>query len=611
MAAGIVRSKRGQSLSAQMIMLRRLKIALFGAVIIPALLLVAAAWDERAQLLHAAEGNAVATVTALREHAVKAIESHELLIRELDSRIQGRSWEEIRASSAALSEQIKSMHVGMPEVSAMTVTDADGRRWAGSGSPVRDGTVLLTHREYWYAQRDADRGTFISRAYIGSLSGRRDFAISRRRTSPDGSFNGTIHVGVAASYFSDFWSDVTAGRTDVVVSLVRLDGEVLARLPDTGRTMPPAMAEASPFMRHVQADPHGGVFRTDSTADGIERIYAYSRVGNYPLVVGYGIPVPSVTAPWRQHLLDLGVAGVLVTTALVLAVLAAMRQVHRLIAEQALRIAAEQAAQKGQRLELLGLLTAGIAHDFANILQAMGVVATLLKRGAVQPERVRSLADRLAEDVERGTSLTNRMLDLVRKNSGRGENRQDAASDVINPAEAMSRVCEMLPRLLGSGYQLRCEWPEEWPACLQGDRSELELVVMNLAVNARDAMPDGGEIVIRADLERVAGIPDEGRGDDRKSTLAPGPYVRISVEDSGVGMSPEVLAQAGVLFFTTKPQGQGTGLGLAGARGYAERAGGELGIESEQGRGTKVTLWLPARTPCQASEPRQVEMSGH
>jgi signal transduction histidine kinase len=606
MAAGEARSSVESPLSAQTIMLRRLKIALFGAVILPALLLIAGAWDERTQLLRAAEGDAVATVTALREHAFKAIESHELLIRELDSRIQDMNWEQIRASSAPLSAEIRAMHAGMPEVSAMAVTDADGRSWAGSGPPERDGIMSLAHREYWYAQREADQGTFVSRAYVGSLSGRQDFGISRRRTTRDGTFNGTIHVGVKASYFSDFWSEVTAGRTDVVVSLIRLDGQVLARLPTTG-TFPQAIEQGSPFMLHVEADPRGGVFRAVSTPDSTERIYAYSRVGNYPLVVGYGISVPSVIAPWRQHLVDLGGVGVLVTAALVLAVLATMRQVRRLIAEQSRRIAIEQAVQKGQRLELLGQLTAGIAHDFANILQSMGVVSTLLKRAAGQPERVRSLADRLGEDVERGASLTQRMLDLVRQNSGQGEKRHSGAKELIEPAEAMSRICEMLPRLLGSGYRLRSELAAEWPACLQGDRSELELVVMNLAVNARDAMPNGGEIVIQAAPERIGGAPDGMLGKYTGPGLLPGLYVRISVVDSGVGMSPEVLAQAGVLFFTTKPQGQGTGLGLAGARSFAERAGGQLSIESKEGRGTTVTLWLPALTPLRTSEPRQVE----
>jgi signal transduction histidine kinase len=433
------------------------------------------------------------------------------------------------------------------------------------------------------------------------------FSISRRRTTADGSFDGTVRVGIAASYFSDFWSEVTSGRSEIVVVLARLDGEVLARFPETDSTPPQTTGEVGLLVQHAQANPRGGVFRAISAPDGVERIFAYSRVGNYPLVVGYGVALSSVVAPWRQHLLDFGGLGVFVTAALVLAVLAAMRQVHRLIVEQARRITIEQAVQKGQPLELLGQLTAGIAHDFANILQAMGAVTTSLKRTAGHPERVCSLADRLEADIERGASLTQRMLNLVRQNNGRGQNQSSGEGDVINLAEAISRVRDVLPRLLGGRYRVRCELPEDWQAFLRGDRSELELVIMNLAVNARDAMPDGGEIIIRAAPERVGETSRNVSDDHHLAGLVPGSYVRISVADSGVGMSPDVLAQVGVPFFTTKAQGRGTGLGLVGARSFAERTGGKLCIDSEEGRGTTVTLWLPAVAPRQASEPRQVE----
>jgi signal transduction histidine kinase len=622
MAASDARSGVEMPLTAQVIMLRRLKVALIAAIVIPALLLIAGAWDERVQLLHAAEAEALATVTALRGHAFKAIETHELLVRELDSRIQGMSWDEIRASANPLSAEIRSMYVGMPEVSAMAITDAQGNSWAGTAWGETDGPISSAHREYWTAQRDMDRGTFISRAYTGLTTGRQNFGISRRRTTADGSFDGTVHISVAASYFSDFWAEVIAGRNNALVALVRQDGEVLARVPVmgvpvtgvpvtgeamSGEAMSGEIGDLSQILRTSQADPRVDVFRTSTGQDGIERIYAYARVGNYPLVIVYGIPVASVVAPWQQHLLDLGGVGVLATASLVLAVLATIRQVHRLIAEQARRIALEKAAQQGQRMELLGQFTAGIAHDFANILQAIGNAGSLLRRVADQPERVRSLATRLGEDVERGTSLTRRMLDLVRPKPGPDGNPQSGANDLIDAAATMARVCEMLPRLLGRGYRLRCEMPHGPRVFVQGDRCALELAIMNLAVNARDAMPTGGEIVIRTTCERVGRTPDCVPG---PPGLPPGSYVRISVADSGVGMSPEVLAQAGVLFFTTKPHGQGTGLGLAGARGFAERAGGTLCIESEQGRGTTVTLLLPAMAARQVSEPRSVERVG-
>lgn len=347
MAAGEAPSGVEVALPAQITMLRRLRVALFAAIVVPVLLVIAGTWDERTQLLRAAEGGALATVTALSEHAAKAVETHELLVRGLERRLAAMNWDEIKQSSGALSAEIKAMHASMPEVSAMAVVDADGRRWAGDGSADRNGNVLLTNREYWFAQRDADRGTFISEAYVGSLSGRRDFAISRRRTTSDGRFDGTVHVSVTASYFSDFWSRVVAGRSGAEVALLRLDGRVLAQFPETA-DIAQAIWPPGGLVPHSQTVPRRRAFRATAASDGVERIYAYSRVGNYPLVVGYGIPVSSVSAPWRQHLLELAGVGVLATAALVLAVLATTRQVHRLIAEQTRRIAIEQAARNGQ-----------------------------------------------------------------------------------------------------------------------------------------------------------------------------------------------------------------------------------------------------------------------
>lgn len=610
MATGGIRAGADTSPHARIVLLRRLKVALFAAVVVPSLLFVGGAWDERVQRLRAAEADALATVTALREHALKALETHELLVRELDRRIQGMSWDDIHASAATLSAEFAAMRSGMPEISAMAIVDANGLRQAGIGPQRRDGHVLLSNREYWYAQRDADRGTFISQAYVGALSGRMDFAISRRRTTPDGSFDGTVHVSVTAAYFSDFWSAVVADRKDVMIELVRSDGEVLAHLPEPGGILPPLNGQDSPLMQQIETDPQGNVFRARSATDGVDRIYAYSRVGNYPLVVGYCVTVRSVVTPWRQHVLELGGVGVLATAALVIAVLAIMQQVQRLIAEQARRVAIEQGVHEGQRLKLLGQFAAGVAHDFANILQAMEVVATLLRRAAGQPERVRSLADRLAEDVQRGASLTERMLDLVRHNGAPDKGRENEPIKVIDPVAAMSRVSEMLPRFLGRKYRLRCELVDDLPASMRGDLAEFELAVMNLAVNARDAMPNGGEICIQVASERVGEAFGDLGGVHHRVVLLPGPYVRISVSDKGVGMSPEVLAHAGELFFTTKPQGRGTGLGLAGARGFAERAGGNLSIESEEGHGTTVTIWLPAIERCPAPGPRPVEQVG-
>ena len=572
----------------------RLELLLVSVIIAPIFLFAAAAYYDRIQLFQAAERDVQSAAAFSREHTRKAFETQELLIRELDHRVQGMTWDEIRASAKTLSAEIYMMHAGLPQVSIMGLTDTEARLLTGSSTFNSSGYIHVDHREFWTAQRDADQGTFISETYVGSVTGRLNFAISRRRTSAPGVFDGTVHVAVASSYFSDFWAEATKDRQGIVVALVRRDGTILARFPRIERPIPDVVVPTGAFMRHLDDGERSGIYQAPSATDGVTQVYAYDQVGAYPVFVLYGISVQSILDTWFTHLLALGGICALAAMALVLAVLSTMRQMRRLREEQARRLAIEEAALDGQRLELLGQLAAGVAHDFRNIVHAVRNGADLIDRSADQPDRIRSLARVIHGAAEQGASLTQRMLDLARR--GRGEDGTNIITDATaNPAEAILNVQHLLARTLGSHYALRCEVElEGFKPRIYGDRLELEAALMNLAVNARDAMPDGGEVVIRCKLENVDTVlggtlpADQGAGDAQTRFC-----IRISVSDTGVGMSAEVLSRAGELFFTTKPRGRGTGLGLAGARGFAERAGGKLAIESGIGMGTTVHLFLP------------------
>ena len=231
MSAGKIEPDFETTSAGTLITLRRLKIALLASIIVPVLLFAAGASDERSQLLNAAENEAKANVAVLREHVLKTIETDELLIRDVDYHIQGKSWDEIRASAIEMSNGIGALHAGMPQVALMAVTDAQGLIQAGTPPHGTNERMSVAHQELWTAQRDADQGTFFSRAYVGRLTGRANFGISRRRTTPDGRFDGTIHVAVSASYFSDFWAEIIGGKKAASIALIRTDGEVLARFP--------------------------------------------------------------------------------------------------------------------------------------------------------------------------------------------------------------------------------------------------------------------------------------------------------------------------------------------------------------------------------------------
>ncbi|MBC4018933.1 ATP-binding protein [Siccirubricoccus deserti] len=250
----------------------------------------------------------------------------------------------------------------------------------------------------------------------------------------------------------------------------------------------------------------------------------------------------------------------------------------RLRREVSAREAMQAQLAQAQKMEALGQLAGGIAHDFNNVLQAIAGALRLIARRPEDPGRVRHLAGMASEATERGASITRRLLAFAR----RGELR----AEPVNVAATLGNLREVLAHTLGAGVEVRAVVAGELPPVM-ADRGQLEAVLVNLATNARDAMPDGGTLTLSAALEEVSDGQAHGAG------LTPGAYLRLVVEDTGSGMDAKTLEHATEPFFTTKPLGRGTGLGLSMAKGFAEQSGGGIGIESESGRGTRVSLWFP------------------
>ncbi|CAH2600477.1 Histidine kinase [Rhodovastum atsumiense] len=230
-----------------------------------------------------------------------------------------------------------------------------------------------------------------------------------------------------------------------------------------------------------------------------------------------------------------------------------------------------------QKVQALGQLASGIAHDFNNILQTVSGAAMLIERRPEDHERTRRLARTAIDATTRGASITQRLLSFAR----RGEPRLEA----IATTELLNSVREVLAHTLGTHITVRIEAPAELPALL-ADRGQLETALVNLGTNARDAMPDGGTLMLSAAPEHVA------QGSAHPDGLTPGDYISLRVTDTGTGMDPATLARVTEPFFTTKPEGQGTGLGLAMVKGFTEQSGGALSITSTPGQGTTITLWL-------------------
>ena len=233
---------------------------------------------------------------------------------------------------------------------------------------------------------------------------------------------------------------------------------------------------------------------------------------------------------------------------------------------------------EAQKMETIGQLTGGIAHDFNNLLMAvMGSLELLKKRLPPDDPRTSRLIATAIQGAERGAALTQRLLAFSR--------RQELRPEAVNVRRLVEEMEDLLVRAIGPGVQFDKQLPADLPLA-QVDGNQLELALLNIAVNARDAMPAGGLLTITAKVETIDATCDE-RG------LSPGLYVRLSVADNGTGMDANTLAKASEPFFTTKGVGKGTGLGLSMVHGLAAQSGGALRIASEVGKGTTVDIWLP------------------
>ena len=248
-----------------------------------------------------------------------------------------------------------------------------------------------------------------------------------------------------------------------------------------------------------------------------------------------------------------------------------------LMTEVAAREKAQDQLRQAQKMETIGQLTGGVAHDFNNLLMAVMGNLDLLRKRIPDDPRLRRLIDGALQGAERGASLTQRLLAFARQ--------QDLRAEAVDLGTLIRGMSDLLERSLGPRVELRLDVPDRVPPA-RVDSNQLELAILNLAINARDAMPDGGSIEIR--------IRDDQA--DEEARLPPGQYLALSVIDTGEGMSAETLKRAVEPFFSSKPVGKGTGLGLSMVHGLAVQLGGALQLSSEVGVGTTATLILPVAT---------------
>ncbi|MGB9058181.1 MAG: ATP-binding protein [Pseudolabrys sp.] len=557
--------------------LRLLKTMLAASIVIPLALFSYASWINYRDTIAHADEQLTASLNILSEHASKVLQSVDLATTSVDAIVGDLSDAQIEARQEALHSQLSKLEKALATVDAIFIADRNGRALASSAIFPLPPDTSVADRDYFQAQADRNAGTYVGAVLQSRATKERFFGVSRRRPADDGQFTGIIMISVMPKVFTEFYKQL-AGDTSASFSLARRDGAILARYP-----APPGdvthYGPDSEFVRSIGSQPERGILTTTSI-DGTQRRIAYRKLGNSDLYVSDGLQTDEIYSRWIRLMASHLIFGIPATLFLFGLVLLTIRRTQAFYAEAERRELAEQALRQSQKMEAVGQLTGGVAHDFNNLLTIIIGNLGIAKRGVVESRAERALNNALV-GAERAAQLTQRLLAFSR--------RQPLNPRVLDVNKLIVSISDLLVRTLGENIELESIGAAGlWK--VEADASELESTLLNLALNARDAMPEGGKLTI----ETSNAYLDEGYC-QQHAGVAPGQYILIAVTDNGGGMSAETIDRAFEPFFTTKEAGKGTGLGLSQVYGFMKQSEGHVKIYSESGEGTTIKLYLPRR----------------
>ncbi len=553
---------------------------LVAAVVLPCVYVAITAYTDYHARVADASDLVARNARVAEEHALKVFDLNVTLNERIVDLLDGLDAAAIRRESATIHQRLKAISGSYQQVAAASVFGADGKLLATSRIwPTPD--ISVAERDDFGGLRAGQRER-ISRVMVGRVAGEQVFNTAIARRTPAGAFDGMVTIALRPSYFSAFYRELIGDNPSVSLGLTRADGEVLAWYPPRPADRM-ALAASSPLREAYRAGGRSGVVRMVSGLDDQLKIVAFRRVGGYPAYVSSGYPIATIWSAWWKHLSVLALSIFAPCVVLWGVIAQSLRRLateeeawERWQAEASMRRSIESAYRQARKMEALGNLVGSVAHDFNNLLMIVSTnVQIARRRGAPGLDRELTAMERALKS---GQSLTRQLLGVARK--------QPLRSEIIAIGKWVPAGRELLRASLGAKVALSVEVaPEVW--AIRVDPAELELALINVAVNARDAMPNGGTFTVRAGNVRFRhedGFPITGE------------FVQITLEDNGFGMSAEVLGRAFEPLFTTKPKGMGTGLGLPQVFAFCERAGGLATIDSAIGAGTAVRLYLPRAT---------------
>lgn len=561
--------------------IRTLKILAFASVLAPFLLLGAYAAVSYSAAFREAEIRAAHINGVLQEHAERVFETIALALSNTRGMLANRSDEELR-TSRELWNSLRSIQAAAPQLGSIFVLGPDGSDLLNSRAFPAP-AVNFSDRDYFLAQKDDDKGLYLGGAYIGKISQIPIFNFSIRRTYPDGRFAGVVGSSGFVDYFRNFYSTVGDVADDFAVALVRAGGDVLVRYPTfkVGEKLDLSAVRASNSGRQVG-------YMT-SPLDGKRRLFATTQVGHFPAFVSYSVNTAAIRAQWAEGLILPGLLSLFGIAVLLglssvaigraqregLAIQQLTETAHDLQRETERRQQAENALLQAQKLDAIGRLTGGIAHDFNNLLMIILGNLSLAKKRIEASGATRQL-DAAEEAAKRGAALTSQLLTFSRVQPLRPAN--------VNLNEVIAAAQTWISGAVTEAIQIKVETSIVLMP-VHVDVGQFEAALLNLVVNARDAMKGQGTLTIKT---FVAHAPV-----DTPVSLIAGDYAAVAVADRGPGIPADIVNKVFEPFFTTKAPGKGTGLGLSQVHGFVRQSGGDIAIDSRPGEGTTITLFLP------------------
>jgi signal transduction histidine kinase/ActR/RegA family two-component response regulator len=503
-----------------------LRLAVLASAVVPAALSAGAAWLGYVEAVEATHARLRELARVAEENVGRVLERNDVVLQQMLLILKDDDDQTLRKREPQLHEIAAAILLRLPHIGALSVKNAQGE--------VLVSTLLPPAPRF---ASGPDWSVFGERPAAPD-----PFTVTKPRVLASGAAGGTVELTLKRAYFE----------------------ELLRRLVDEDRRVGVAL-----------------LYGEKPPSAGEQRYAAYRRIGEGPLYVAATQEEGGALAEWRARLALLVAVVLPVTAALVLASGLALRRTRREIEarrrlreEAESRGRAEDALRQAQKLDALGQLAGGLAHDFNNLLMVVSANAELLARvvpqAGARPELVSIL-----RAVDGGGKLTRRLLGFSRKAPPQPE--------VLDLPAALEDMLDLLRTTAGDAVEISLQAEDGAPP-VEADRAELEMALINLVANARDAMGHRGRIRIHLRPAR----PGEG-----PEALAHG-YAIIAVSDTGQGMSADVLKRAFEPFFTTKPAGVGTGLGLAQVYGFCAQAGGDVELASKLRVGTTVSMLLPA-----------------